>query len=730
MLTILVLKNNGLKMLINNTKRIIDFLMTKAISMKKNNFSNLCIYALFGLMFTSCSKNFQKEAMPRKELSVVNQTTVAIRTFYVSSSTGNDTNDGLSTSSPWKTFKKVSSMTYLPGDAILFKAGDTWSSDNDTTLLRPKGSGSATNPIVIDKYGSGANPVFSLTRYPNSSGGVYGVVMMGNQSYWQINNLSINANNATVLNTLTQNNTTQASIAGIYFKNTNSTVQSNISISNCSVKSTSINGQLYTQAILGIGFEGAYNNVVVDGCTVDSCLAGIHSNVNLHFINPSSSSYQSSNITFKNNLLRGVWGNGIVIGSITNGLIDHNRVIGTSCGNGACIWLTGSKNSVVQYNEVSDQKNGSQDGLAFDDDDDEGTSNGDIFQYNYSHNNSHGFIMFMPSVQNVIVRFNISVNDGWSTGTTSRLLAFSPTGNNSGVSIYNNVFYTGQGITTRVIGTYGGSGSGWALNMYNNIFYVDGGTISAFSESALNQNSQFKNNCYFPSNKFTSASNYFTTQTNVITSDPLFKGEAAIGSSFGTNIISTSTNTIDFSKAITNFALQSSSPCINTGYNVTGNSAVYDFANNNIVGQTPNIGAIWTTNGTTSTYYTIKNRNTGEYLNLQNNIGKVECTQISPDSTSAQWYEELHNGYTRFKNKKTGQYMEEQNNLAYEEYNFLIGSDQWSCDYSLVANGSYTRLQNRYTNKIVNNQNNYGYAQATASLPIGYWSGDWTIETH
>lgn len=45
-------------------------------------------------------------------------------TYYVSSS-GSDANDGKSTTTPWNTITKVNSVTFISGDAIYFRGGDT-----------------------------------------------------------------------------------------------------------------------------------------------------------------------------------------------------------------------------------------------------------------------------------------------------------------------------------------------------------------------------------------------------------------------------------------------------------------------------------------------------------------------------------------------------------------------------------------------------------------------------
>jgi hypothetical protein len=79
-------------------------------------------------------------------------------TYYVSSSSGNDTNAGTSSSTPWQTIAHVNGLTFLPGDSVLFKRGDVWNEG-----LTPSSSGTSGNPIAFDAYGTGLAP--NLTGY-------------------------------------------------------------------------------------------------------------------------------------------------------------------------------------------------------------------------------------------------------------------------------------------------------------------------------------------------------------------------------------------------------------------------------------------------------------------------------------------------------------------------------------------------------------------------------------
>jgi parallel beta-helix repeat protein len=73
--------------------------------------------------------------------------------YYVSSSSGADSNDGSSAQRPFKTLTKISALQFLPGDSIFLKRGDKW---NEKLKLRS--SGSSGKPITIDAYGTGKKP--------------------------------------------------------------------------------------------------------------------------------------------------------------------------------------------------------------------------------------------------------------------------------------------------------------------------------------------------------------------------------------------------------------------------------------------------------------------------------------------------------------------------------------------------------------------------------------------
>lgn len=76
--------------------------------------------------------------------------------IYYVSSTGNDSNSGLTTALAWQTLTKVNSRTFVAGDQILFKRGDSWY--GTLTILQ---WGTVGNPITFGAYGTGINPTIS-----------------------------------------------------------------------------------------------------------------------------------------------------------------------------------------------------------------------------------------------------------------------------------------------------------------------------------------------------------------------------------------------------------------------------------------------------------------------------------------------------------------------------------------------------------------------------------------
>jgi PKD repeat protein len=89
--------------------------------------------------------------------------------YYVNSATGSDSNNGLSTTTPWRTVSKVNSAmsAFKPGDSILFRGGATFSDANLFIACQ----GTSANPITFATYGTGRAKFLSRSIFCNQGNG-------------------------------------------------------------------------------------------------------------------------------------------------------------------------------------------------------------------------------------------------------------------------------------------------------------------------------------------------------------------------------------------------------------------------------------------------------------------------------------------------------------------------------------------------------------------------------
>jgi hypothetical protein len=83
-------------------------------------------------------------------------TGAANNAYYVDASAGNDSNDGRSPTTAWRTIAKVNASSFVAGDQVLFKRGEVWREQ-----LTIPSSGSAGKPITFGAYGSGPAPAIA-----------------------------------------------------------------------------------------------------------------------------------------------------------------------------------------------------------------------------------------------------------------------------------------------------------------------------------------------------------------------------------------------------------------------------------------------------------------------------------------------------------------------------------------------------------------------------------------
>ena len=413
-------------------------------------------------------------------------------TYYVDSKTGNDSNAGISSTRPWKTLAKVNSVTFAPGDTILFKSGSIW-----TGQLWPKGSGKQLQPITIDRYGGEIKPVI------RGAGQAEDAVLLKNQEYWEIRNLEI-----------TNTGKGNATRRGVHVTVQNYGDAHHIYLRSLTVHD--VNGTDSVKENGGIIYS-------CDGETKPSRFVDLRIEDNrVYRVDRSgifgesshwerSKWYPSLGVVIRNNVLEDIGGDGIVNVATDGALVEYN-VVGhanqRSAGNNVAIWAWSADNTIIQHNEAFATR-GRHDSEGFDSD---WNSHNTIIQYNYSHDNEGGFLLICneggwdtksnSGNTGTIVRYNISQNDHHKV--------ISIAGPTTDSYIYNNTIYVGKAEDVDLF-LYS-DWKGWAdgTHFFNNIFYVEGsgryshvvpgtedGPYTPAPGFGLSKNNTFDANVYF-----------------------------------------------------------------------------------------------------------------------------------------------------------------------------------------------------------------------------------------
>lgn len=473
-------------------------------------------------------------------------------TFYVDSENGDDSADGMTPETAWKTLTKVNETQLIGGDRILLKAGSVF----EDQALSIKSGGTAENPIIIDMYDGDVVGTEAGERPRIKGNGKNSFEYQGNQiSYGlHIKNAShVQVNNVEISN---QGDTRKLSV-GLCVEAAGCGVMQGVHINNVYIHD--VNGT-YEEKTLPNG--GLYyvvsdhsNNTRFDDIQVVNNIVKRVSRTGISIGTTSASSfwdghgglipqevldaYAHTNVLIRNNYVEEAGGDAIVPMFSIKPVIEYNISNGASQNTkhtsmyNAGIWPWRCEDAVFQYNECYGTiLNG--DGQAYDCD----WSRGTIYQYNYSHDNEGGFILICQSeVLDSIVRYNISQNDQRCLFLTS---------NTHNADVYNNTFYIGEGLDTEVVEDVGG-----VATLKNNIFY----NLGTSTTTTWGRNFSYENNLYY---------GYDSTpeDSRKIIADPMFTDPGTGGTGvLGDSAIDT----------LGGYRLQEDSPAIDAGLEIENN---------------------------------------------------------------------------------------------------------------------------------------------------------------
>lgn len=339
-----------------------------------------------GVTFYLTESQYSTDVMSLTGITYISGGTGTGTTYYISSS-GLSGNTGTTPLAPWP-LSKVSSFSFIPGDSILFKKGDTLSGITNFTR-----SGSIGNPITFDLYGNViANPVIDGSGGSNILFNITG-------SYISINNLVLQnvTNSIITLNTgvhdITINNCyINKGIRGINALhcggNLSFTNNYFAQISDNSGHTSGGGNAIQLNTCGGSGIEIAYNKCYVP-CTVNdpnNANLGVGDILSIFKSSGTSSSY----ILIHNNWIRGggstTFGFSGINPGDAGGIYQHcynNIVINSGV---AGIQVPGGTNIIVENNKIY----------------------GDMFPYavmGINYYNDSGFPMSGNTVQNNLINW-------------------------------------------------------------------------------------------------------------------------------------------------------------------------------------------------------------------------------------------------------------------------------------------------------------------------------------
>jgi len=487
--------------------------------------------------------------------------------YFVDAAAGSDSNDGKSQSTAWKSFANVNNTTFAAGDRILLKKGSVWNE-----RLYPKGSGTAEAPITITSYGSGSKPII------NGGGMAGGAVYLRNSSNVVIQNLE-------VTNYAAERGTTYRE--GILVENANAGTLTNIQILDNYVHDVSSSFRYPTESgaeggphafggisvyVGGTTATDKFDQVLIQGNTVERIG---RTGIVVWDQRWNGQDFASTGVKIRQNYVKQADSDGILTFGVDGALIEHNVAEGggnySEVGefNGsAAIWPTRGKNNVVQFNESFNTNKPEGDGQGFNLDID---TNNSVVQYNYSHDNKGGFILFVdarltPGVlvgsSNNVVRYNISQND--LTHTFNFAGGVSPN-----TQIYNNSIYIGTGQNTKIMDHEWNEAGDLqaAFSFKNNLIY----NLGTGDYHVPGMNGVFDHNLFYGNHPINEPAD-----PNKVTANPMLVYQG--GGSKGWN-------TVD------GYKLRAGSPALGAGTLIADNGGL-DYWGNPVSGtEAPNIGA-------------------------------------------------------------------------------------------------------------------------------------------
>ncbi|OIR15070.1 hypothetical protein GALL_41890 [mine drainage metagenome] len=361
--------------------------------------------------------------------------------YHVDALAGHDRRGDGSIGAPWRTLEQVNHLALKPGDRVLLRAGRVWTNQ----WLDLTASGTAENPIVVDRYGEGADPIIDFGDISNTRGEAWGV-RLRNCSFLEINHLAI----------------TSGRFADSRLRNGVWVTAEGVDRTFCHIhlrdikvydvfgNSRRTGGINFHVRRIGDNLESTFDDVLIEGCTVDNVAdTGIQLMTDA-LLGPTTWRHQFDafrDVRIRNCRVTNVNRDGILVRASPGAFIAYNVVGYAGYLRGdlrrmpyipkvefiAALWPYYSDGVVMRFNEAYGTRLLRRDGQAWDFD--VGVSNS-VYEYNYSHDNEGGLLLVMNGTANNSFCRNISQDD---RGDLMDILG-------DGTQVHDNTFYRGPGV--------------------------------------------------------------------------------------------------------------------------------------------------------------------------------------------------------------------------------------------------------------------------------------------
>jgi hypothetical protein len=453
------------------------------------------------------------------------------RVYYVSNSLGNDSNDGLTQSTPWQTLQYAEEHATSPGNVIALKKGDVWLLDN---VLEINNGGSAGKYITWDGglWGTGAKAIIRANSDGGNNPKWFSLVHIAACKYLIMQNIIFDG----------KGYERNGLVIGGYEQMYGPTAQNNeeyIIIQDCSI--LNMGNGLYTIGLLAQAYYTDMNNIIIRRNVID--------NISNH------------GIAFYMNRFSEDWY------TLHNGYIGYNTI--TNCGGKAgndgpanSIFLNNDLDSVIIERNTIIEGGGASTGIAI----------------------AAAESVAGEAPRNIVIRYNKAIMN------YSNALGFYY-GDDQSADVYGNLFYVAHagwgGAVTILYDDYTGA----KFNFYNNVMVVEGNdTSKCFVNDMSTGTVTFKNNILIHTGD-SPGCNFLLATSGPITHSNNFYYRTFVGSGLyvtdmGVNINRDDVATWEPSAIISDpllvdregfdWHLQTGSPAIGKGVNIPGITKDYD----------------------------------------------------------------------------------------------------------------------------------------------------------